>query len=111
MLTARFKDVDPLPDDEDLVAAIKSAAPGPSGEDGKYMMGLRNMEGDVYRVITTSVSSEVANITHCLQIRGFTRDAAWGVDRDMGLQTVFDRPVKLKVPNFAPKHHRRRKQR
>ncbi len=109
MLTDRFKDVDPLPDDGDLVAALKAVAPGLSGEDGKYMVGIRNIDAEVYRVVTTSVSAELTGITQCLTMRGFNQEPATGQYLAMGLQYVFDRPPVTKVPNFSPKHHGRRR--
>ncbi len=98
MLTARVKDVDPLPDDNDLVAAIKAVAPGTSGADGKYMLAIINADGLLCRMVCTDERDEAAGITQYLEQQGFVAAKAGGVWRDMGIQTYFDRPTKRGVP-------------
>ena len=107
MITGLLPDENPHPDDLEIWAAIKKASSKVPSDGKSIMVGIRNDDGTIYRVVASDDRAEMLDIGGALIALGFKAEYSQGVST-RAFQTIYDRAPKVTVPSFEPRRSRRR---
>ncbi len=108
MFTTRLSPVPPLEDDALIVHGLTQAAAGvealQEATAERYLLGLRNADGQIYRHLDVPCMRTVIAISESLRSFGLAAEPGSLEPAAHGCQIVFSRPPVILPFGFAPRH-------